>query len=344
MKKTIYILTLLSLIFISKVNALPDFESDSITYVKDFNGDNIPDSIFIIRGYEGWIYKVLQIRIHSSLTGNSYKIQHTDYRAFHQFCSLVLLPDEMLKPQNNQLLDSIVKHYGFKEKEVTPALDWLMKGYQNYASSSDSLFSFLIKVNPIFYKDSLPYPHLTHKIIAKDTTQTLWKRYLDNESSLLNYALLKYYGHNHNRRRVKTRLDTTNSKYEIHSTAHGIYIKKNNQYAWVFHTDAYLTGGPVKLRFPSIGKIYLHDDYIVFHQVPGFMGLNRVFVIDILNGNIGKLNLKGLDFDSDNLRDLKISVNKNVIQIDTSTRKFDNDSTEYKIKTFDFNEIKNRLK
>ena len=74
------------------------------------------------------------------------------------------------------------------------------------------------------------------------------------------------------------------------------------------------------------------------------MGRNRVFVINILNGNIGKLNLKGLDFDSDNLRDLKISVNKNEIQIDTSTRKFDNDSTEYKIKTFDFNEIKNRLK
>ena len=148
----------------------------------------------------------------------------------------------------------------------------------------------------------------------------------------------------YNRRKVKTRLDTTNSKYEIHSTAHGIYIKKNNQYAWVFHTDAYLTGGPVKLRFPSIGKIYLHNDYIVFHHIPGFMGRNRVFVINILNGNIGKLNLNGLDFDSDNLRDLKISVNKNEIQIDTSTRKFDNDSTEYKIKTFDFNEIKNRLK
>ena len=153
MKKTIYILTLLSLILISKVNALPDFESDSITYVKDFNGDNIQDSIFIIRGYEGWIYKVLQIRIHSSLTGNSYKIQHTDYRAFHQFCSLVLLPDEMLKPQNNQLLDSIVKHYGFKEKEVTPALDWLMKGYQNYASSSDSLFWGLFFLLEVFKLD-----------------------------------------------------------------------------------------------------------------------------------------------------------------------------------------------
>ena len=43
-----------------------------------------------------------------------------------------------------------------------------------------------------------------------------------------------------------------NDTYKVYSTAHGVLVKKGDQFKWVFVTDHELTGAPDKLRWPSI--------------------------------------------------------------------------------------------
>jgi len=129
---------------------------------------------------------------------------------------------------------------------------------------------------------------------------------------------LIYYGHNHYRNPTGDSLtlaDSTRS-YKAYKTSHGLIIKNENSYAWIFVTDINLTGGPQKLRWESIKKVQIIDNYVIVEQSWKLSETNRIFVIDIETGICGRLK-----FTSNFLEPFIIENGKLLLE-DTDGKKF----------------------
>jgi hypothetical protein len=95
---------------------------------------------------------------------------------------------------------------------------------------------------------------------------------------------LVYYAHNHYRSTKKDSLVlmASNDIYKIFRTSHGVIVKKNDYYTWVFVTDYGLTGGPAKLRWESIQSVQILNDQIIIklYTEEG----DKCFIVDLKTG------------------------------------------------------------
>ncbi|WP_298759514.1 hypothetical protein [uncultured Psychroserpens sp.] len=304
----IFILTLASLNCFSQ-NSL----SDTISIVNDFNNDNISDSLTIYTFRK----TTESIKVYNSLTKQSFTIGGRGSYNWSKanFLEIIPLPEELVIPANEILLDTIIQYLLPNFSEPDPSLDWLIAGYQNKViDTTDNLFSMTLTC-PISKHDTFSYPEASFKIISKDTLPVFWDRVCSENYIKYKHGILVYYGQNHRSRDFEFQTDTISNNYEIFSTSHGILAKKEQKYSWLFITDGTLTGGPEKLRWKSIIKIKYFNNHIILHQVSGIGDYNKIFIINPENGKIGLLRIEDeyFCFNSPKCFDFEVKESKLII-------------------------------
>ncbi|WP_298903829.1 hypothetical protein [uncultured Psychroserpens sp.] len=281
----IFILVLASLNCFSQ-NSL----RDTISVVNDFNNDNISDSLTI----HTFRKTAESIDVYNSLTKQSFNIGGRGSYNWSKanFLEIIPLPEELVIPANKLLLDTIIQYLLPDFKEPDPSLDWLIAGYKTKViDTTDTLFSMTL-TSPISRHDTFIYPEASFKIISKDTLPIFWDRVCSEDYLEYKHGILVYYGHNHRSRDFEFQTDTISNNYEIFSTSHGVFARKEGKYSWLFITNSTLTGGPEKLRWKSIIKTKYFNNHIIVHQVGGIGNYNKIFIINLENGKIGLLRIE----------------------------------------------------
>lgn len=260
-------------------------QSDNI---KDYNQDGIKDTL---RNHAEGDY--FFARYIDGKTNQVYDFKESDFNR-SEFISFVSVPKELMQSENEILLDSLKEDlfpYS-KIKESIPPLEWILTAFESNHKIEEGYFSQFINV-PLkwrcWYSEGPP------TALFKVKTDTLNLPNYFSPDDLPKYGLLYYYGHNHiDDLHANPWYDSIYKEEEIEilKTKHGLILRKGYNYAWIFHTDRTLTRSPGKLRWKSIGKTLIHKHYIFLQHISPISGTNRVFVINMKNGNIGRLNLE----------------------------------------------------
>ncbi|MFT6502074.1 MAG: hypothetical protein ACJASQ_002199 [Crocinitomicaceae bacterium] len=219
------------------------------------------------------------------------------------FCDIrffILIPPELQKEENASFLKEFEKILlPEKREKPDPSLQWINEADNSKTVVEDSLvknFDLFFNVDLKWNQgpmESLTRYYLETKGDELDRhyfTQGGKPEWYDKE---LNQGWLIYSGNLHNRTLFRDQ-GSTIIKNKIHldsisSTSVGISIHKNNKYAWVFVSDFEVTGGPEKLRWPSIGKMELVDDHLIVEHNRPPSGVNSLLVINLKNGKVGRL-------------------------------------------------------
>lgn len=269
--------------------------NDTTRLVNDFNNDGIGDSLT----FYSYRNSVASVKIYNSISKQSFIIGGRGSYNWSKanFLEIIPVPEELVLPVNKMLLDTII-HYllpGFVGTD--PSLEWLIKGYKSQIiDTTDQLFSMTLEGNLDFKYDTFKYPESSFKMISKDTLPVFWNKVCSADYKDYKHGILVYYGHNHRSRDYKHQIDTVTTNYEIYSTAHGIYARKDHKYSWLFITNGTLTGGPEKLRWKSIVSTHLYDKLLIIHQLSGIGDYNNIFIVNIENGKVGLLRIDDDDF------------------------------------------------
>lgn len=263
-------------------------------HVADFNYDGAVDTIHIFSEYG----RALELTFKDGESGTSYEFWLRNEKS--NFIELVPIPNALLSEGNKPLLDTIqnllIGTIWFNKKEV-PALGWLRNAYAHAEADTSTHFKRFFVVEPKWYNGVPEFP----EIIAKRVNRMeyplhpyYWR------DSIYTEGWLVYLGHNHNTlfSDVPKQFEplSTYGESELLSTRHGLIISRDMQYAWIFHTDGLLTGGPDKLRWSSINKAVIDGQYVFLHHISTPTNVNRFFMIDIGSGVVGELKLPR-DFD-----------------------------------------------
>jgi hypothetical protein len=219
------------------------------------------------------------------------------------FCDIrffILIPPDLQKEENASFLKEFEKILlPEKRKKPDPSLQWINEADNSKTVIEDSLvenfdviFNVDLKWNQGSREDLTRY-YLKTKGDELDRhyfTQGGKPEWYDKE---LNQGWLIYSGNLHNgtffRGQGSTIIKNEIQLDSVSSTAVGISIHKNNEYAWVFVSDFEVTGGPEKLRWPSIGKMELIGDHLIVEHNKTPSGVNSLLVINLKNGKVGRL-------------------------------------------------------
>ena len=297
---------------------------EKVVRIQDFNEDQIADTLQyeLFRGYTDYLI------FSDGQSQKTYKLYLNAYKS--DFLSFVPIPQDLLDGKHQSLLDSARSRLcrGIFVKHFPPPLTWLMAAYSNKKENPANYFfdqtiqvpqrwnSWPPKDPDIIYSyltiDSSFSPHIYDPQMGNYTSQERAKA-----------GWLIYYGHNQrqpflNRKTPEnyfTKIDSTNS-YELYKTSHGLLLRKQENYAWIFHSNGSLTGGPEKLRWPSMDTLFIHQNHVFIHHISPITQQNRIFIINLENGMLGRLKLAE-DFSDNNSRCFSMRVENNSLIVDS---------------------------
>ena len=269
------------------------FGQNSETILKDFNNDGYIDTLNSY--YDGGSgFGGTYVTLINGKTDN--KVEFNDFGCFCDIKKIILIPPKLTTENYKPFIEVIKKELLPKKKNVPDAsLQWLITAnINNEKLSNNTYYDLIINSPTIWIPGEIELPSTYYIDIKGDTLRTFYHN--DEEphnwnNSTENEGWLVYYGHNHFRNKNGDTLIMTNisSMYKVFKTSHGIILKKDNSYAWVFVSDYRLTGGPQKLRWESIGHIEIIEKYIIVQLINSSDFSNPIFIIDIENGISGRL-------------------------------------------------------
>lgn len=270
-----------------------------ITRIQDFNQDQIDDTLRyeLLRGYIS--------RFPTFTDGNSHQSYEFHTNASQaSFLGFISVPEKFLDGRHQVLLDSVRSMLCYKEAsdQLSPSLKWLMDAYTSNNRTLRGLsFAQSIQVPLTWHVWPPEPPGYTYSFVDSDSLSypvsynLRRKTYIPKPKADKGWLL--YYGHNHGRRHMGNDASSFFQKidspapYELFGTQHGLILKKEQKYSWIFHTDIGLTDGPGKLRWPSMDTVFIHQDHAFVHHISPVTQQNRVFIINLENGMVGKLRL-----------------------------------------------------
>lgn len=223
---------------------------------------------------------------------------------FSEFLSLVQLPAGYNQPRWQPYRTSIDSVLGMGQPRLSgkePDLRWLTQAYQHQLEG-DSLFDRYYAVPlqwqpaPVappsqgwYYLDEQQFP-LFHNPLTNDR----------NHDSSATTGWLHYRGDNHFLAWTGPDAEPDAGSYRkawhkrrqtLWHTAHGLIWQEGDRYAWLFTSTGSLTGGPQKLRWPSLYQIEMVDGFILAHHMAPVMQWNQLFLIDPTTGLVGDIEL-----------------------------------------------------
>ena len=270
------------------------------TLIKDFNGDGFKDTLTTYYdGGSGFGGKFISL-----INGKSKEIFEIDNNScFCEILNIIPISNNLLKKENSSFLKIIEKELLPEKKEPThPSFVWLLNAYLNTTQAqNNTYFDKIIKSPMKWNSGNIDLPDISYMKVKGDTTRYFLN--LKNNSDS-NYSekqgWLIYHGNNH----LKIAKVSSPEKFQdniydsIWKTAHGIVISKGNKFSWVFVTDFNLSGAPEKLRRHSIGEIAVIKGYLIFQLVNADDFSNPIFILNVQNGVVARMNPKWYDYDS----------------------------------------------
>lgn len=221
-----------------------------------------------------------------------------------QILSICYIENSLYSKSNKKIYDSLYTLWRVKfRNKPDPSLSWIIdacfsKRMEN--NNSQKAFRNDIKYKPVWQPET-SIPEVYSFKIHKDTLDVFRKYYSkfsiwngEEDSLLMNnnkYAegWISYYAHNHVGI-ISSNKDSV-SRIETLATHHGVIIKRNNLYSWIFVTDGILTGSPEKLRWKSIEKTFIYKDHVFILLNIGIPSYERViYVVDYKKGICKALN------------------------------------------------------
>lgn len=295
---------------------------EKVVRIQDFNEDGIADTLRyeLFRGYTHFM------TFTDGKSHQGYKFYREDSKA--SFLGFIAVPEEFLDDKYQVLLDSLKYRLCRLElaNQFSPSLKWLMDAYASKIEQpKSSYFSHTIQV-PLNWKPWPPeLPQASYSFLDSDSLaypimyDPDKRSYLPKHNAGKGYLL--YYGHNQVRSfyldkspsKFPHKIDSTKA-WDIYAFSHGLILRKDTRYSWIFHTDNELTGGPGKLRWPSIDTAFIHKGHLFVHHISPVTQGNRVFIINLKNGMIGRLRLEE-NFMENSSRCFSISIKQNTLSI-----------------------------
>ncbi len=270
-------------------------------WTNDYNKDGYTDTLSFVQygTYETYIEDIV-FRDGKHLS--SHEFGKSIYSK-GDFLSVITIPDLLTETSYQSVLDTVQHLLGLDrimKDESSASLDWLLQAYEFESGLDEDSHYFKRKFHVPIHWQKGNYQHAEMECLIMDVSNL----YLPDNffpKGKTQKAWLIYYGHNHqlSNHLAEHTSDTSNkgqwigstSKGDIYKTQHGLYIQKKKKWAWLFHSNHSLTGGPGKLRWTSIGKVEIHKDMIMVHHTAPVIGIHQVFWIHISSGQVNELYL-----------------------------------------------------
>jgi len=214
------------------------------------------------------------------------------------FCDIkkvILIPQELYQSKNKPFLEAVKSELlPKKATEADPSLRWLITAHLNYIFLTEHpIFDLVIEPPPYWVSGEMQLPETYYIEIDGDIIQSLYvpeTEYPEDIEFKSDKAYLNYYGHNHNSNSNENFVLAADSdNFKVYKTSHGLIIKKDDTYSWVFVSDHSLTGSPEKLRWESIGEVKIVDKYIIFRMINSRDFSNPIFIINSESGKTARL-------------------------------------------------------
>ena len=270
------------------------WSQDTETIHEDFNGDGFVDVLSCYYS-EGSGFGGRYCELKNGASNEIYEVN--THGCFCEIKNAILIPPALRKEENKSFLEAIKRKLLPEWRDsADPSLQWIINANNsNYELSYNNYFDLILFSPTYWVEGNIELPRTYYIDLKGETLNQLydetelpdWYDQKMNEHE----GWLIYYGHNHYRNPTGDSLtlaDSTRS-YKAYKTSHGLIIKNENSYAWIFVTDINLTGGPQKLRRESIKKVQIIDNYVIVEQSWKLSETNRIFVIDIETGICGRL-------------------------------------------------------
>ena len=284
--------TLLLSLFFVPIFLFSQRESADTTYF-DHNGDGIQDTLTYIRSSGSW-FSYQAVAWQNGQTEEEIELNLEYY--YGSFMADIPLDPFWFELAYAQLKDTFEERLLGREHlraKPDPSLQWLLDAQQYLDTlAADPLFDRqwedMIRWQPA-KENTLDYYYI-------ELDSAAYAPYHQDTCPHSGGAWMLYTGHNHLRGHQATgpkllfsAVDTR--PYEIYRTHHGIFIKKDDQIAWLFIGDI-LTGYGGKLRWQSILEVIPFEDRGVFFLVSGGIeGENHIWWADVENETLWRLKL-----------------------------------------------------
>ncbi len=287
----------------------------------DFDQDGFPDTLE--RNYEGGSgFGGTYATLTDGRTETKYELN--SFGCFCHFKKVILIPQELDQSKNKPFLEAVKSELlPKKATEADPSLRWLIDAHLNHDFLTEHpIFDLVIESPPFWIPGEMQIPETYYIEINGDIIQALYvpkTEYPEDIDFSSDKAWLIYYGHNHNSNSNENFVLAADSdNFKVYKTSHGLIIKKDDTYSWVFVSDRSLTGSPEKLRWESIGEVKIVDKYIIFRMIHSRDFSNPIFIINSESGKIARL--KTDDYIDE---PIKIENNKISIKSYSGTNTFD---------------------
>jgi hypothetical protein len=313
-------------------------QGDSKHYNFDFNEDSIADELVV----NYFIGTLDFASFTDGATKKQYKLLYQRQENKQSMIKITPIPLYFLSEKGERALpkiDSLLFSIPLTKK-ADQSLLWLLDNYLTKTKSSNKYFSSHCTFQSAWLKEK-PILPANYRLMMSDSmlVKALYKTQQITDSASSTY--ITYLGKFHasaislNRNDVnavypiKTEIP---KKFTLYQSAHGIYIKKDSMYAWIFVSDGALYNNIQKLEWESIIDIKTYNDYVIVLNQPYPAIQNSIFIVDWKRGKMVELNRENILSAYPNLRYMEsIEVTENYLYIFAKNKPSSDDLREIKI-------------
>jgi hypothetical protein len=259
-------------------------------FTKDFNEDGTNDDLVV-----NYFLGMLDYAIYTDgLTKTQYKFIFQRQETKHGIVKVTPIPMYFRTEKGEKALpkiDSLIFNITLTKK-VDNSLIWLLDNYSSKSISSSKYFSYQSSYEPSWNATNPEMPN-NYRIKIEDTT-LLYAMYKSQQlKDTSSAAYISYLGKFQTRAISLTKsdiniiypltLDST-ANFKLYQSAHGVFIKKDSMYSWVFVSDGGLYNNIQKLEWESIQQVSTYKDFVVVLNQPYPAIQNNIYIVDWKRG------------------------------------------------------------
>ncbi|MEM7656331.1 MAG: hypothetical protein AAF399_09405 [Bacteroidota bacterium] len=240
----------------------------SDTLVQDFNQDGVADSLLVEHASGSWMAGE-GVLFWDGKSGETNQFYTEFY--FGSFWHIIDLPDDFWQKEYRALREALAPAT-IQLDHPLPALQWLIDATYFGTRIEDETHVDWRWKRELQWE---AWPPVLDTIYFVEIDSELSGQLTGTPTSTPSW--ISYFGHNHRSQRISGENDgtpvlakkgagTSPWPYEICTTAHGVLIKREEQFAWAFINDAKATEGTGKLRWPAITGSFSWGSYLIIVQ------------------------------------------------------------------------------
>ena len=275
-------------------------QDDSKKFSVDFNEDGTTDELTV-----NYFIGSLDFATYTDgATKTQYKLPYQRQETKHSLIRVTPLPYYFMNSAGEKALskiDSLIFSVPLTKK-ADQSLLWLLDNYVTKTSLNNNYFTSFSTFQSGWLKQKPALPK-NYRLLISDTLllKGLYDAHQLKDTS--SNAYITYLGKYHssaislNRNDINAvypiQLDSAKN-FVIYQSAHGLFIKKDSLYSWIFVSDGALYNNIQKVEWESIIDVKTYNDYVIVLNQPHPAIQNSLFIIDWKRGKTVELNRKFL--------------------------------------------------